>query len=199
MALTLMMAALRHLSLLALLPLATALCPYALSSGGALPPGHPLVRASLGPVRTAAEGFQTALQDLDFAAVKEDIVALFTDSKPWWPADYGTYAPFFIRLAWHCTGTYRTSDGRGGCDGARQRFDPEQSWGASFASGPHERPLAARTAQHALPVSAARAGASVCGGLTWPTLWHRRQYQPGQGAPPAGAAQREVRPGTVVG
>jgi len=76
----------------------------------------------------APEGFADAVQNLDFDAVEKDIEAFFTDSKEFWPADYGNYAPFFIRLAWHNAGSYRTSDGRGGADGARQRFEPERSW-----------------------------------------------------------------------
>jgi catalase-peroxidase len=58
---------------------------------------------------------------IDWAEVRQDIRDMFLDSQASWPADYGTYAPFFLRLAWHCTGTYRVSDGLGGCDGARQR------------------------------------------------------------------------------
>jgi catalase-peroxidase len=71
-----------------------------------------------------AEAFNT----LDYAALKADLTALMTDSKPWWPADYGHYGPFFIRMAWHAAGTYRTGDGRGGAGSGQQRFAPLNSW-----------------------------------------------------------------------
>ncbi|CBJ33787.1 Catalase decomposes hydrogen peroxide to molecular oxygen and water [Ectocarpus siliculosus] len=63
-----------------------------------------------------------------YEALQADITAVFTDSQDFWPADFGNYAPLMIRLAWHCNGNYRQSDGRGGCDGGRIRFNPERSW-----------------------------------------------------------------------
>jgi len=65
---------------------------------------------------------------LDFDALKADVMALMTDSQPWWPADYGHYGPLFIRMSWHAAGTYRTSDGRGGGGTGAQRFAPLNSW-----------------------------------------------------------------------
>ena len=72
--------------------------------------------------------YAEAFKQLDYAALKADLTALMTDSQPWWPADYGHYGPFFIRMAWHAAGTYRTADGRGGANSGQQRFAPLDSW-----------------------------------------------------------------------
>jgi catalase-peroxidase len=72
--------------------------------------------------------YVSEFNSLDLNAVKEDIVLVMKDSKPWWPADYGHYGPFFIRMAWHSAGTYRVSDGRGGAGQGLQRFAPLNSW-----------------------------------------------------------------------
>ncbi|MGZ3245864.1 MAG: catalase/peroxidase HPI [Croceibacterium sp.] len=83
-----------------------------------------------GPTNPLGEDFDyaEAFNAVDYKGLKADLTALMTDSQPWWPADYGHYGPFFIRMAWHAAGTYRTADGRGGANSGQQRFAPLDSW-----------------------------------------------------------------------
>jgi catalase-peroxidase len=76
----------------------------------------------------AGFSYAEAFKKLDLQALKNDIFALMTVSQPWWPADYGHYGPFFVRMSWHAAGTYRTADGRGGASTGAHRFAPENSW-----------------------------------------------------------------------
>jgi catalase-peroxidase len=76
----------------------------------------------------AGFSYREALKTLDVAALKADLAELMTRSEDWWPADYGHYGPFFVRMAWHSAGTYRTADGRGGASSGTQRFAPLNSW-----------------------------------------------------------------------
>ncbi len=85
---------------------------------------NPAVANPLGEKFNYAAAFNT----LDLAAVKRDIAEVMTDSKDWWPADFGHYGPLMIRMAWHLAGTYRISDGRGGAGAGQQRFAPLNSW-----------------------------------------------------------------------
>ncbi|MEC9191197.1 MAG: catalase/peroxidase HPI, partial [Pseudomonadota bacterium] len=94
-------------------------------------------RLDLSPLRIESVGMDPRGEDFDYAeafnsldldALVADLKSLMTDSQDWWPADFGHYGPFFIRMAWHSAGTYRVTDGRGGSDGGMQRFAPLNSW-----------------------------------------------------------------------
>jgi catalase-peroxidase len=89
-----------------------------------------LLRANHPNSDPMGEGFDYAseFESLDFEALRQDLTDLMTDSQEWWPADYGHYGPFFIRMSWHAAGTYRISDGRGGAGTGMQRFAPLDSW-----------------------------------------------------------------------
>jgi catalase-peroxidase len=84
--------------------------------------------ASLSDPMDPGFDYTEAVKSLDVEALRADLRAMMTDSQPWWPADYGHYGPFFIRMSWHAAGTYRTADGRGGASGGTQRFAPLNSW-----------------------------------------------------------------------
>jgi catalase-peroxidase len=85
---------------------------------------HPAKADPMGDGFNYAEAFGS----LDLAALKKDLAEIMTDSQDWWPADYGHYGPFMVRMAWHAAGTYRTADGRGGASTGNQRFAPLNSW-----------------------------------------------------------------------
>ena len=125
-------------------PLALAMAFAVAAAASAAPIGVPKSnqfwwpeRVDLAPLRQhsvesdpfgGAFDYAEAFATIDLAEVKADISAVLTESQPWWPADYGHYGPFFIRMAWHSAGTYRIADGRGGAGGGQQRFEPLNSW-----------------------------------------------------------------------
>ena len=100
--------------------------------------------------------YAEAFQELDYQAVKRDLTALMTDSQPWWPADYGHYGPFFIRMAWHAAGTYRIGDGRGGANSGQQRFAPLNSAGRTTPTSTRRGGCCGRSSRNTGGTSAGR-------------------------------------------
>jgi Peroxidase len=94
--------------------------PFLQATHGLQLPGYPTTEIQI--------QYEKDLAMVDWTAVSNDLAALLRDSKDWWPADYGTYGPLMMRLSWHACGSFRGSDGRGGCDGGGIRYDPERSW-----------------------------------------------------------------------
>ena len=103
-----------------------ALCRHFRAEGAAVAAidKNPAVANPLGGDFDYAEAFR----GLDLPAVKRDIAEVLTTSQEWWPADFGHYGPFMVRMAWHSAGTYRVADGRGGAAGGQLRFEPLNSW-----------------------------------------------------------------------
>src|SRR5690349_3869424 len=137
---------------------------------------NPAVANPLGAQFNYAEAFKS----LDLAAVKRDIAEVLTTSQEWWPADYGHYGPFMIRMAWHSAGTYRISDGRGGAGAGQQRFAPLNSCRAT--------PTWTRPA--ACSGRASRSTARTCPGPTswcWPATWPWSRWASRPSASPAAA------------
>jgi catalase (peroxidase I) len=100
--------------------LTTSMKPILQATSGLQLPGYPTPAAQL--------QYEKDLSYVNWTDVSDDLAMVLKDSKDWWPADYGTYGPFMMRLSWHACGSYRRSDGRGGCDGGGIRYDPERSW-----------------------------------------------------------------------